>query len=128
MSRARPGLRRKWRAGRYKKAEGRADWKQQAMEEVTAVVRGTNRRVVVVRSPDPQVFEEAIFVIREDLFHREGSAEAVLRQARKAADAYLRRTTPARRRLSRRLTAPLYAGLGAAAAGIAWLCLHFVGV
>ena len=121
-----PGKRRQ---GRYKKAEGRLDFKHRQTGEVTGVVKGTNRRVVVVRSPDPQIFEEAIFIIREDLFRREGSAEAVLRQARQAAGAYLGRSAVTyRRRRFWRLPAPLYAGLGAAAAGIAWLCFHFVGV
>ena len=93
------------------------------------MVRGTNRRVVVVRSPDPQIFEEAIFVIREDLFRREDSADKVLRQARQAANAYLRRTTGfGRRNRLFRLPASLYAGLGAAAAGIAWLAFRLVGV
>ncbi len=91
------------------------------------MVRGTNRRVVVVRSPDPQIFEEAIFIIREDLFRREDSADKVLRQARQAANAYLRKTTPPRRWYAR-LPATLYAGLGAVAAGIAWLAFRLVGV
>lgn len=93
------------------------------------MVKGTNRRVVVVRSPDPRIFEEAIFVIREDLFRREDSADAVLREAKQAANAYLRRTTgPGRIRRFARLPASLYAGLGAVAAGIAWLAFRLVGV
>lgn len=93
------------------------------------MVKGTNRRVVIVRSPDPRIFEEAIFVIREDLFRREGSADAVLREARQAADAYLRGTAgPRRKGRLARLPASLYAGLGAAAAGIAWLAFRLVGV
>ena len=91
------------------------------------MVRGTNRRVVVVRSPDPQIFEEAIFIIREDLFRREDSADKVLRQARQAANAYLGRTV-GKRRWYARLPATLYAGLGAVAAGIAWLAFRLVGV
>ncbi len=91
------------------------------------MVRGTNRRVVVVRSPDPQIFEEAIFIIREDLFRREDSADKVLREARQAANAYLRKTT-GKRRWYARLPATLYAGLGAIAAGIAWLAFRLVGV
>lgn len=118
----------KRRPGRYKKGRTRLDFKHRQTGEVTGVVRGTNRRVVVVRSPDPRIFEEAIFIIREDLFRREGSAETVLRQARQAAGDYLRRNGPPRRRLRVRLPAPLYAGLGALAAGVAWLCFHFVGV
>ena len=30
------------------------------------MVKGISRRVVVVRPPDPSVFEEAIFVVREN--------------------------------------------------------------
>lgn len=95
------------------------------------MVRGTNRRVVVVRSPDPGIFEEAIFVIREDLFHQGASADKVLAEARQAANAYLRKTTgrtPKGFWRLRRLPAALYAGLGAAAAGVAWLAFRFVGV
>ena len=35
-------------------------------EEGKDVVKGTARRVIVVRSPDPNVFEEAIFLVKED--------------------------------------------------------------
>lgn len=113
----------------HKNGTVRLNWKHWETGEGPTMVRGTNRRVVVVKSPDPQIFEEAIFVIRDDLFRREGSADAVLREARKAANAYLRRTTaPRRTGWFARLPASLYAGLGAAAAGIAWLALRLVGV
>ena len=93
------------------------------------MVKGTNRRVVVVKSPDPQFFEEAIFIIRDDLFHRGNSAEKVLLEAKLAANTYLRKTTaPRRQSWLGRIPAALYAGLGAVAAGIAWLAFHFVGV
>ena len=93
------------------------------------MVRGTNRRVVVVKSPDPQIFEEAIFIVREDLFHRGNSAEKVMGEARRAAGAYLRGATGLRRPpLWRRIPAGLFAGIGAAAAGIAWLAFRLVGV
>ena len=93
------------------------------------MVKGTNRRVVVVRSPDPQIFEEAIFIIRDDLFHRGNNADKVLLEAKMAANAYLRRTTaPRRGGWLARLPAALYAGLGAAATAIAWLAFRFVGV
>ena len=91
------------------------------------MVRGTNRRVVVVKSPDPQIFEEAIFVIREDFFRRGGSADKVLAEAKQAANAYLRKTVRTRR-FWERIPGTLFAAAGAAAAGIAWLAFHFVGV
>ena len=113
----------------HKSRPDRLDWKHRETEEAAGVVKGTNRRVVVVRSPDPRIFEEAIFVIREDLFRREDSADKVLREARTAANTYLRKTIgPGRRGWPDRLRASLYAGLGAAAACIAWLAFRLVGV
>ena len=128
MSGTKLGFSKREQSRRYKKGRSRLDWKHWETGEAPAMVRGTNRRVVVVRSPDPKIFEEAIFVIREDLFHRDTSADQVLLEARRAAGAYLRRSTPARRRFRLRLPAPVYAAAGALAAGIAWLALHFVGV
>ena len=93
------------------------------------MVKGTNRRVVVVKSPDPRIFDEAIFIVREDLFHRGTSAEKVMSEARRAAGAYLRSATGLRRpQIWRRIPAGLFAGLGAAAAGAVWLVFRLVGV
>ncbi len=36
------------------------------------MVKGTCRRVIVVDSPDPTLFDQAIFIVRNDAFHREG--------------------------------------------------------
>ncbi len=33
------------------------------------MVKGISRRVIVVRSPDPRFFEQAIFLMKEDAFH-----------------------------------------------------------
>ena len=64
------------------------------------MVKGTSRRVIVVRSPDPRLFEQAIFLMREDA--GEGiSAEQVMAQAREAAESCLRRQEPVCRRLPR---------------------------
>ena len=129
MIRTGTGFPGKWLARLYKKGPGRVDWKHWETGEAPAMVKGTNRRVVVVRSPDPRIFEEAIFVIREDLFHQGASAEKVLAEAKQAARAYLRKTTGGpRRRFLSHIPATLYAGLGAVAAGIAWLAFRFVGV
>ena len=57
------------------------------------MVKGTARRVIVVRSPDQKLFEQAIFLMREDAGGGV-TAEQVLDQAREAADSYLRRNTP----------------------------------
>lgn len=60
------------------------------------MVKGISRRVVVVRPPDPSVFEEAIFVVREN----RDAPRDVLREACAVAETYLRR--PAVRRYSRK--------------------------
>lgn len=58
------------------------------------MVKGTNRQVIVVKSPDPKLFEEAIFLVREDAMSSAGTTpDQVIRQARQAADGYLRRST-----------------------------------
>lgn len=62
-------------------------------------VKGVARRVVIVRSPAESVFEEAIFIVREDAGRAGGvSREEVLDEARRAAGAYAGAVTPPRRR------------------------------
>lgn len=57
------------------------------------MVKGISRRVIVVRTPDPRFFEQAIFFLREDVFHREGvTDEQVLSEARQVAAGYIRRS------------------------------------
>ena len=36
------------------------------------MVKGTSRRVIVVDSPDPKLFEQAIFIVKNDVFAGEG--------------------------------------------------------
>ncbi len=91
------------------------------------MLKGTQRRMIVVRSPDPRLFEEAIFILRDDILHMEkGSQEDILRQARRAAEEYTRAHCP-RGRLGR-LSAPLLAALGAGLTGVAWLLARILGV
>ncbi len=80
------------------------------------MVKGTSRQVIVVPSPDPELFEQAIFILRHDALGKSGvSDREVLRQARQAAGGFL----PQRRR--RVFKAPLWAALGAAGTGLVWL-------
>ena len=94
------------------------------------MVKGVSRRVVVVKSPDPKVFEEAIFIIREDFLNQPGVTDRqVVREARQAADRYIQTNLGrGRRRLFTRLPAPFVAAAGAAATGVAWLAMRLVGV
>ena len=84
------------------------------------MVKGITRQVILVKSPDPRLFEEAIFIVKEEALAREGvSADSVLREARQAADGYLKQGKAWNRRLGR-LSAPLWGVLGAALASLIW--------
>lgn len=55
------------------------------------VVRGVSEQVLRVSVPVPGIFREAVFFLREDYLRRgDLSREELLRQARSAAEAYLR--------------------------------------
>ena len=76
------------------------------------MVKGVSRRVVVVESPDPKLFEQAIFIVWEDVKPGGVSPEQIVCEAAEVARRYMKGTKRGRRHLS-----PwLYALLGAAAA------------
>jgi len=53
------------------------------------VVKGTSRRVIVVDSPDPKLFEQAIFIVRNDAFSQEGvTPQQVVGEACRIARGY----------------------------------------
>ena len=62
------------------------------------MVKGTSKRVVVVKSPDPKVFEEAIFIVKEDFLRKPGRVDA-LKEAQQVASAYIRGAASPRRKL-----------------------------
>ena len=77
------------------------------------MVKGITRQVILVKSPDPKLFEEAIFIVKEEALSREGvSADQVIRQARQAADGYLtlRKDRPERPVFLRRRAGKIFAG------------------
>lgn len=79
------------------------------------MVKGITRQVVVVKGPDPKLFEQAIFLVREDALTDGGiSEETLLKQARQACaekEAGLRAWLPKL----------LWAAAGACAMGLIWL-------
>ena len=88
------------------------------------MVKGITRQVILVKSPDPKLFEEAIFIVKEEALSREGvSADQVIRQARQAADGYLKGNRAWNRRLkgfSLSLSGPVWGAPGAALASAIW--------
>jgi hypothetical protein len=87
------------------------------------MVKGVARRVIMVKSPDPKLFEEAIFLVREEAF-RSGSTDQVLREAEQAANRYLHHQTP--RKLFFNLPLILWFLSGAALASLIWGFVLFI--
>ena len=54
------------------------------------MVKGTSRRIIVVKSPDPEVFDEAIFVVKEEFLRSPGVSQSqLLSDARRAAAGFV---------------------------------------
>ena len=84
------------------------------------MVKGISRRVIVVDSPDPQIFEQAIFILRTDGggVSSQQLVDQAVRIAKVMAD-YARCQGLPRRRV--RVPGWLWAAIGAAAIGLTWL-------
>ena len=108
----------------HKRIPKRLNWEQieaRPQREGKRVVKGTSKRIVVVKSPDPKVFEEAIFIVKEDFLGRGGRMSA-LKEAQKVADAYIRSSVSSPRGFLRRLPPLAWAALGAALSALTvWL-------
>ncbi len=82
------------------------------------MVKGTARQVVVVRSPDQKLFEQAIFLLREDALERGVGERELLEEARRVADQCMQRA-PAKKR--KRMPPLFWMGTGASIVSVAWL-------
>ena len=82
------------------------------------MIKGISRRVIVVKAPDRRFFEEAIFIVREDILGQGGvTADQVVEEARRVADSYAGRNT---RPLRERIPAAGYMAIGALLATVVW--------
>ncbi len=87
-------------------------------KEKRAVIKGISKRIVVVKSPDPKVFEEAIFIVKEGYLER-GKRIDALKEAQKVANAYIRgAAAPSVNRF--RIPPIVWAAAGAILIGIVW--------
>lgn len=121
-----------YRPGMNNALPKRLNWEQienRPRQEGRKVVKGTTKRVIVVKSPDPKIFEQAIFIVKEDYLGKEGANPSdVLKEARRVADDYIRGSVSSAGNLFSRLPPPVFAAMGAGCAGIVWLVLRLVGV
>lgn len=85
------------------------------------MVKGVSRRVIVVNSPDPRIFEQAIFIVRNDVLSKDGvSSREIVEEAERVARSYTQGTGRFSHRW-RALPPALYAVMGAGGIGLVWL-------
>ena len=78
------------------------------------MVKGISKQVIVVQSPDPKLFEQAIFILKEDA---QGiTDELLLKEANRAIRGPL-----ADRKKKKPLHGPVWACGGAVVTGLVWL-------
>ncbi len=77
------------------------------------MVKGVSRQVIVVQSPDRKLFEQAIFILREDAPEQGITEEMLLREAQQAARSHKRQPAVA--------PGPVWAFAGALATAFVWL-------
>ncbi len=86
------------------------------------MVKGISRQVIVVHSPDPKLFEQAIFILKEDAVGQDGiTDEALLKEAKRLINASKH---PKKHRLS--AYGIVWAITGAVCTGIIWLITALV--
>ncbi len=85
------------------------------------MVKGVSRQIIMVDSPDPAMFEKAIFIIRDG----KGGAgySELLKEARSIAENYLRGNIERRKK---RIAPVVYAAAGAALTGAVWLLARLI--
>lgn len=80
------------------------------------MVKGISRQVIVVQSPGPEMFEQAIFILKENAVGEGITDEALMKEAQQA----IRSSKPEKKRHFYLYGAAWAAG-GALVTGIAWL-------
>ncbi|MBQ6839722.1 MAG: translation initiation factor 2 [Oscillospiraceae bacterium] len=77
------------------------------------MVKGISRQVIVVHSPEPKLFEQAIFILNDEAVKKGVTEDTLLKEAKKLMAA------PEKNRYFWR--GALWAGSGALATGALWL-------
>ena len=78
------------------------------------MVKGISRQVILVDAPEPKLFEQAIFILREDM--EEITDEALLKEAQRV----IRNRDQTERKRRIWLYGAFWTAVGAIATGIAW--------
>ncbi len=81
------------------------------------MVKGISRQVIVVQGPEPKMFEQAIFILKDEALGEGITDDALLKEAQDAIRGY---DKPARKR-HLYLYGAVWASAGAIAMGLVWL-------
>lgn len=81
------------------------------------MVKGISRQVILVQSPEPKLFEQAIFILRDDALKDGVTDEALLREAQKI----LHNGEGKQKKRHIYLHGAVWAAGGALLTGLAWL-------
>ena len=81
------------------------------------MVKGITRQVIVVQSPEPKLFEQAIFILREDAIGEGITDEMLLKEANKAVN---------HPKSKKKVPAAIWACAGAGGMGLAWILSNFL--
>ena len=79
------------------------------------MVKGISRQVIVVDGPDPKLFDQAIFILKDDVLGEGITEDALLKEAQQV----IRGGGKAKKRI-RPLRGIGWSAIGAALVGIAW--------
>lgn len=85
------------------------------------MVKGTTHQVIVVHSPEPKLFEQAIFILRDEAANIGVTDEMLLREAEQAIH-----TNAAVKKRKLYLYGAFWAGVGALFTGIIWIISLFL--
>lgn len=81
------------------------------------MVKGISRQVIVVHSPDPQLFEQAIFILKDGAVGEGITDEALMKEAQQA----IRGSEKPGKKRHLYLYGAVWASGGALLTGLAWL-------
>ena len=80
------------------------------------MVKGISRQVILVQSPDPKLFEQAIFILKDEAVKEGITDEALMKEAKLAI-----RSGEGEKRNRFSLYGAAWAGGGAMVTGLIWL-------
>ena len=83
------------------------------------MVKGISKQVIVVESPDRELFDQAIFILKDEAVSKGITDEMLLKEAHRAIN------TPAKKK-QLRYYGPVWACGGAVVTGLLWLITSFL--